>query len=238
MRIQFNLVPDVKQAYIKAQKTKKTVISLMLVATLISAGIFVLMLSIVYGVNKLQLSRADDSIKTNQQQLSKIQDLNKILTVQNQLQSLLSLNQSKNITSRMFDFIIQLTPASAGLSNLQSDFTTNTVQLTGNADSQKTINTFIDTLKFTTYKVDGTDSGKKAFTAVLESNFGVDQKGANFGISMQFDPALFTSKNVSLNIPAGLSTTRSVLDDPSNVLFNGQASSSGSSSNSTNGGGQ
>lgn len=223
MRVQFNLLPDVKQKYINIQRTKKTITA---IAFLVSAGTvatLVIMLSIVYGVNKLQLSSADNSVKNYEQQLSKIPDLNKILTVQNQLASLASLHQNKHVSSRLFDYLTQITPPQVKMGRLQTDFAANTMQISGTADSQKTINIFIDTLKFTTYKIEGKDTAKKAFLSVIESSFGLDQKGASYGLTVQFDPALFTnSQNISLNVPAGLSTTRSVLDDPSNILFNGQ----------------
>lgn len=223
MRIQFNLLPDVKQRYIDAQRSRKTVTAIAVLVSAATVVVFVTMLSIVYGVNKLQLSSADNGIKNYEQQLNKIPDLNKILTVQNQLASLTGLHQNKHVSSRLFDYLTQITPTQVNMGRMQIDFAANTMQISGTADSQKTVNIFIDTLKFTTYKIDGKDTAKKAFPSVIESSFGLDQKGANYSLSVQFDPALFiNSQNTSLNVPADLATTRSVIDDPSNVLFNGQ----------------
>lgn len=239
MRVQFNLLPDVKQRYINAQRSKRTVTAIAFLVSAVTAAILVIMLSVVYGVNKVQLSSADNSIKNYEQQLNKIPDLNKVLTVQNQLASLASLHQNKPISSRLFDYLTQVTPTQVNMGRLQIDFTANTVQISGTADSQKTVNTFIDTLKFTTYKIDGKDTGKSAFPSVIESSFGLDQKGANYSLNVQFDPVLFiSSQNTSLNVPAGLATTRSVLDDPSNVLFNGQTGTPGSTDGQTKPGGQ
>jgi Tfp pilus assembly protein PilN len=222
MRVQFNLLPDVKQQYIKTQRTKKVVTMVALLTSAVCIGIFVLMLSVVYGVNKLQISSADNSVKKYQKQLNDIPNLNKILTVQSQLSSLLTLHQDKHVMSRLFVYLAELTPTSVKMGTIEVNNEQNTIEVRGTADTQKSINTFIDTLKFTTYKVDNKDTGKKAFPTVVESSFGIDQKGANYALDIQFDTALFAnSQNVSLNIPAGV-TTRSVLDDPLNALFNGQ----------------
>ena len=223
MRVQLNLLPDVKQRYINAQRNRKTVTAIAFLASAATVAILVIMLSIVYGVNKLQLSSANNSIKNYEQQLNKIPNLNKVLTVQNQLASIAGLHQNKPVSSRLFDYLTQVTPTQVNMGRLQIDFAANTMEISGTADSQKTVNIFIDTLKFTTYKIDDKDTGKKAFPSVIESSFGLDQKGASYGLTVQFDPALFiSSQNTSLNVPAGLATTRSVLDDPSNLLFNGQ----------------
>jgi Tfp pilus assembly protein PilN len=232
MRVQFNLLPDVKQQYIKAQRAKKTITAIALLVSVVCAAMFVLTLSVVYGVNKLQLSGADKSIKNYQKQLSDIPNLDKILTIQNQLTNLQNLHQNKHITSRLFDYLYQLTPTTVKMGRLNLDLAESTIQLDGVAGSQKDINTFIDTLKFTTYKLNGKDTGKKAFSSVVESSFGITQQGASYNINAQFDPALFTNNDtITLNIPSGV-TTRSVIDDPSNVLFNGLTGSKDQKDNS------
>lgn len=243
MKVQFNLLPDVKQQYIESERTRRTVATIAFLVTAISVAIFAIMLSVVYGVNKVQLKNADNGIKTYQNQLNQIPNLGKILTVQNQLASLLSLHQQKHASSRLFTigdnkpgYLTELTPTNVSLGQVQVDFVANTMQISGTADSQKTINTFVDTLKFTTYQVDGKDTGKNAFPSVIESSFGIDQKGANYGLTIQFDPALFNnSSNTTLKVPDGLVTTRSVVDDPSNILFNGEnaASDSTTTTNTT-----
>lgn len=236
MRVQFNLLPEVKQKYIEAQHTKRTISAIAVAVTAGCVALFLLMLSIVYGVNKLQLSSADNSIKKYQQQLSNIPNIGKILTVQNQLNALVGLHQSKHLTSRIFPYLTELTPTNVKIGQVQMDLTADTMELDGTADDQKAINTFIDTLKFTTYKLNNQETHKNAFTSVVESSFGVDPKGASYTLNIQFDPALFqNSDNVSLTVPA-LATTRSVLDDPTNVLFNGQTGSTNkTNSNSSNG---
>ena len=222
MRVQFNLLPDVKQQYIGAERTKKTVLT---VALFVSAGaftIFLFMAATVYIVNKKQLNDAGKDISRYTQEINDIPEIDKILTVQSQLESLLTLHQQKHISSRLFTYLPQLTPANVHMGRVNVDFSSNTMEISGTADSQKTINTFIDTLKFTTYKVNGQSTGQRAFPSVLESSFGLDEDGASYTLTIQFDPVLFSnSQKVELEIPEGLETTRSVLENP-NTLFDGQ----------------
>ncbi len=222
MRLQFNLLPDVKQQYLKSQRTQATVVTGAFVVAAIAAFILLFMLTTVYIVNRNQLNDANNKITNANRQLQGIPNLSKILTVQNQLATLPGLHQSKHITSRLYEYLPQLTPTNVHMGKVAIDFTANTMQIEGTADSQKTINTFIDTLKFTTYKSDGNETKKKAFPSVLESQFGLVDGHASYGLTIQFDAALFSNlQQIKLTVPAGLSTTRSVLDDPNNALFNG-----------------
>jgi Tfp pilus assembly protein PilN len=237
MKLQFNLLPDVKQEYLKTRRTKRTIITASVVASAISLFIFMIMLTTVYIVNKKQLNDADKDIKKYSSQLQGIKNLDKILTVQNQLSSLKDLHSSKHKMSRIYTFLPRLTPANVCLSSVSVDTTTSKIQISGDADSQKTINTFVDTLKFTKYSADGADSGKFAFPSVVESQFSIQQSSKNdsgalrcngnvasakFGVDLLFDAALFSNaQEISLKVPQGLVTTRSVLSDPSS-LFNGE----------------
>jgi Tfp pilus assembly protein PilN len=238
MKLQFNLLPDVKQEYLKAQRTKRTVITIAIVTSAVALFILILMLTTVYIVNKKQLSDANKDIQHYSAQLKAIPNLDKILTVQNQLKSLSGLHSNKHAVSRMFTYIPQITPLNVCLGKLNLDLGQNTLILEGTSDSQKSINTFIDTLKFTKYQLDQKDTGKYAFTSVVESQFGIDSSGtiqtrcdgkiapASYQITVQFDPILFSNtQNVALSVPQGLVTTRSVLDNPSNI-FNGQTGTS------------
>jgi hypothetical protein len=103
------------------------------------------------------------------------------------------------------------------------------MNIQGTADSLKTINTFIDTLKFTTYKTGVQSNKTTAFSSVIETAFGVSSEAgaknnqkASYQLTVQFDPVLFSNmQNVELVVPQGLSTTRSVLNDPG-TLFTGE----------------
>jgi Tfp pilus assembly protein PilN len=234
MKLQFNLLPDVKQEYLKTQRTKRTVIAAAFTAAAISLFILLLMITTVYVINNKQLKDADKSVVSYKKQLNNIPNLNKILTIQNQLKTVSGLHQNKHITSRIYGYLPQITPTTACLNRASIDLTQSTLTLQGTADSLKTVNTYVDTLKFTKYKLSGQDTGKNAFPSVIESQFGLvanqtalcagKTASASYELTITYDPALFSNAgSIDLEVPAGLATTRSVLDDPSNALFNGPA---------------
>jgi Tfp pilus assembly protein PilN len=226
--IQFNLLPDVKETYINAQKSRKTIITIAFLATIISIGIFVLVFFSVDVVQKAQLSNADNQVKTATAQLQNIPNINKIITIQNQLQTLSTLHSSKHAVSRIFTYMPQLTPASASIGTLSLDLAGNTLQINGTADSQFTVNAYVDTLKYATYKVNASDSEHQAFPTVTLTGFSIAQGKSAYSITATFDPTLFANplQPAPTMIVKNQVTTRSVQDDPSNV-FNGQTGQTG-----------
>ncbi len=223
--IQFNLLPDIKLDYIKAERTKKMVILIALAATGAALAILVLLVLQVYVVQKAQMSSVDKSIKTSSDTLKNTKDVDKILTVQNQLNALGNLHQKKPQISRLFGFLSQLTPSQVKISNLKLDNTAATINLSGTADNQPTINKFIDTLKFTTYKFDGSTTTSKAFSNVVQQSYAPSDKGPTFTLQFSYDPTIFdiTKKNLALSIP-NTYTTRSITEQPDNSLFNSSQS--------------
>lgn len=231
-RVQFNLLPDVKIDYMRTRRTKNFVIAVSTIVTIASVAILLIMLGTVEVVQKKQMSDAQKKLDNANSQLDKVSDLNKIVTVQNQLHTLVNLHQSKHASSRIFSYLAQLTPSKASISRLSMDMSQNTLSISGNADSQKTVNTFIDTLKYTTYTVGGNDSPHQAFSQVLESSFAINSTDVSYTLDMQFDPKLFANnltddqgKTITpkLSVPS-LTTTRSILQDSSNALFQKQTS--------------
>jgi Tfp pilus assembly protein PilN len=248
MKLQFNLLPDVKQEYLKTKRTKRTFITASVVAASISFFILLFALTTVYVINKKQLHDTDQDIKKYSNQLKGIKNLDKILTIQNQLSSISKLHQGKHKISKLFTYLPQVTPAHVCMSQLSLDTVANSLTIQGSSDSQKTINTFIDTLKFTKYQKDNKDSGQNAFPTVTETQFSINTHTngskaitcqdvpapANYQVLIKFDPILFQNTDqVTLKVPQGLVTTRSVYDDPSNI-FNGDPNSNSDSNGSTN----
>jgi len=208
--IQFNLLPDVKLEYVKTQRTKHLLTLISIVASL--AGVAVLLVSVVTVdvVQKKSLDDENSDITHYSAQLRSVPNLNKILTVQNQLSTLTSLHDQKPVVSRLFNYIAEVTPTQAGLNELNVDFTANTITIGGTAPSLDVVSTYTDTLKATTYGVSG--SGKTtAFSNVVLSSFGQDQSGATFTITCSFDPTIFnTNDNVTLAVPQATTTDPSV----------------------------
>lgn len=228
--VQFNLLPDVKMEYVKAQRTQNLVVSVSILVAAASLGIFLLTLFVADVVQKKQLSDSAKDLKTYTAQLKDKPNVERIVTVQNQLKSLVQLHQAKHISSRLFAYLPSLTPTNVQISDIKIDYAANTIEITGTSDSQQSINTFIDSLKFTTYKLGQDGDSKNAFSNVLETSFSIDNNGggASFTITAEFQPDLFSNSAAGeepiLIVPKGVST-RSVLEDPANQLFNGSIKS-------------
>lgn len=225
--IQFNLLPDVKIEYVKAQRSKRLVTVAAIFATAVSFGIFILLLIIVQGVQKTSLDHLDKDIKDYSAELRNTPDLNKILTVQDQLSALGSLHDQKVAASRMFAVMQSVTPADVTISDHSVDFTANTMTISGDAPGLDRVNTFTDTLKFTTF-TKGDSEGSKAFSNVVLSQFGRDEDGSTYTITLSYDPILFSNQEeISLSVPKTV-TTRSFVEQPASIFKQ-------SSSTTTNG---
>lgn len=222
-RVEFNLLPDLKMDVVKANRTRNTIVSVSYLAAGASLVIFVLLAFTVYGVQKKQLSDANNNINATNERLKDIDGIERILTVQNQLNSLADLHKNKHATTRLFTYLPQVTPTNVSIGDLTVDLAENTMQITGTADSQHAVNTFIDTLKFTTYTTGQGSSSQRAFPTVVQSDFAIADGRVSYKLDVKFDQALFSSAQAAptLQVPT-LTTTRSVLEDPNNLLFNGQ----------------
>src|SRR5690554_4102999 len=111
--IQFNLLPDVKIEYIKSQRTKRLVMLITVIVTGASVGLLVLMFSY-RTVQRQHLSNLNKDIAALRSELENNQDLTKILTVQNQLNSLPQLYEGRPAVDRLPEYLDQITPANVG----------------------------------------------------------------------------------------------------------------------------
>lgn len=178
--IQLNLLPDVKLEYIKARQKKRLVVSVASVASIAFLAIMLLLLFYVKVVQNEHLNNLNKDITAKTKELKEKPDLEKILTIQNQLNSLPGLHDNKVISSRLFDYLTQLTPSEATISDVTIDFggsassgnaaaasntTTGatgsegaqTLNIKGNTDSLTVVNKFVDTIKFTGFVVNNAD---------------------------------------------------------------------------------
>jgi hypothetical protein len=220
--IQFNLLPDVKQQYIKSQRLKKTTVTIAVLAAGGALALVIMLAMVVLVFQKQHLKGLNDDIKENANKISKITDVEKVLTVQNQLNSLSDLHDKKPVASRLYEYIKQTVPANVSVSSLTVDFDNSAIKFTGSADALVSINKFVDTLKFTTYSLDNKPTENKAFTEVVLSSFSRNDKEATYNVDAKFDPVIFdTAQAVKLIVP-NIISTRSTTEKPSN-LFKEQA---------------
>lgn len=216
--IQFNLLPDIKLEYLKTKKMKRSVVLGAISVTGLSIFVFGLMFSIVNVAQKVHIKNLNKNIAEKTNQLKQEQDIDKMLTVQNQMKSLTGLHESKPSISRLTDFLITLSPADVKVSDVTVDFTGSTFIINGTADTYESINRFVDTLKYTEYK--NGDIAEKAFSDVVLTNYGSAKSTGrtSYGINLIFASTIFdNTKDIKLVIPNKV-TTQSVIEAPSDLF--------------------
>ncbi len=127
--IQFNLLPDVKLEYIHARRMKRVI---SLIATGITGFALFVLIMLFLAVNVFQkrhLSNLSADIKRDSAKLQSIPDLNKILTIQNQLRSLPDLHSQKPVATRLQKYLQQVTTTQASIADVKVDFVSETISL-------------------------------------------------------------------------------------------------------------
>jgi hypothetical protein len=215
--IQFNLLPDIKLEYIKAERTRLLVIALSAIVTVVSVLVFLSFLSLT-AVHHKRISNFNTKINSDNSKVENQTDINKVLTVQNQLESLTALHAGKPAATRLADYLNETTPVSANINSFSIDFTQQTMDITGTADSLSTVNKYVDTLKFTTYTTSSTSGSKEAFSNVVLSSFGLTQHEASYTVNLSYDPVIFDiTQDVQLTVPNQI-TTRSETSQPTDLF--------------------
>lgn len=239
--VQLNLLPDIKLQYQKARRSQARVVSGAILVCIASAGAVVLAVLWVYGIQGLQKSQLTKSIDTKYNELRSIKDVDKYVTVQNQLANISGLHAKKIITSRIFDVMAKLNPKAPNnvrISALNIDTATMTITMDGETDTFTGLETFRDTLKNASlnYMTTGssTQNTEPLFTPenITILSQGLSKTGDNksivsFRLSAQYNAKVFArdSTGVSIAVP-NKETTQSKEDAPS-VFSPAEATSGG-----------
>lgn len=212
--IQFNLLPDVKIAYIKAQRQKQLVVSISVIASIAAITIFLLLFMFVNVAQKKNMNDLSKDIKTQSNDLMKTKDLNKILTVQNQIGALDGLHGDKVVAQRLFGYLEQVTPKDVSISQLDVDFEASTISISGTSASLAAINTYADSLKFTKFTTKNDETEKAAFNDVVLAKLTRTDGKNDYTLTAVFDPLIFAQgEEVELKVPQ-MVTTRSSTERP------------------------
>lgn len=221
--IQLNLLPDVKLQYIKAERTRRLVLSISFLVAGVTVLILLLLLS-VEGLQKKHLSDINKDIRSESQQLQHEPQIDKILTVQNQLTSLTDLHSQEPAAGRLFDYLNETTPSNDSITDFSIDFTQQTATITGTSANLANVNQYIDTLKYTTYTTAGSSSSQPAFSNIVLSSFSLNSgaqdasQAASYTITMAYDKTIFDiTQNVKLSVPS-VTTTRLSVDQPTDLF--------------------
>ncbi len=235
--VQINLLPDVKLEYIKAKRNKRFVMMISTLVIVISIGLFIIVYGFVYGVQKKHSADLDRDIKKGISTIQSTPELDKILTVQNQLdvlttnkEGVIGKHEGKPAAVRVLPYIAQLLPTGSKVTQLSADFATQTITVSGFTGGINDTNKLVDTLKFVEYKTKKEkkeeEKSGKAFSQVVLGGYSTDTGNSTFSITMKFDPILFNNtEEVELIVP-GIESTRSATEKP-NIQFSEQPQNQG-----------
>ncbi len=226
--IQFNLLPDVKKEYMKAKRLKRLIFTASFVSSLVAIVIVLSMFSLVHLAQNKSIDDLTKDITAKKAEIEAIPNLIKILTVQNQDNSLTSLHEGNPYTSRIFDYLSVLTPADVSISQLDLNMVDSIIKIEGSASDFAAINQYADTIKFATYAVDG-QTDIIAFTNVA-TELTRNQEKASYTLTFTFDPILFNNTKVITLVVPNKITTRSSIGAPSLELFKQEDSVNGTES--------
>ncbi len=208
--IEINLIPDVKQELIRAERVRSVVTSTSILVGIIALAVVAVLSAYVFGVQTVRSAIADENIKKGNQQLSSVEDLSKVLTIQNQLSKISELNSQKKIDSRVFDVlsaVIPPAPNNVQVSNLLINAELSQLSIEGQTKSFDNLEIFKKTVDgaVITYK-DGTDEKEvKLATSISTSDisYGEDTSGAKvlrFTLRFVYAQELFSPTVPSITI--------------------------------------
>lgn len=103
--IQINLIPDVKLELVRAQRNRNLVISVATLASAVTIGLVILTAIYVFGVQFAREKLVDTSIDERYTTLKEIDDIGKMVTIQNQLAQIDQTHSNKPLTSRIFSLL-------------------------------------------------------------------------------------------------------------------------------------
>lgn len=220
--IQFNLLPDVKLQYVKARRTKH----LTQVGSILISGVVILVTGLLFSFvqfgQKKHISNLSEDIKKELTSIKSTPDLDKILTIQNQLNTIPTLHGDKPSLSRLLGYIQQLTPVDVTISTLDLSLSNKSVNIIGRAKDLSAATTLSDTLKFAEYST-GSAKNVKIFSNVATTLSRSENGEASYTINASFDPIIFDNKEkISIIVPPTI-TTRSVTEKPSAVFQSQEA---------------
>ena len=238
--IEINLVPNVKQELIKAQRQRSTVITLAILTGAATVGIVIILAIWVFGVQATRGLLSDNTIKTESAKLATIEDLSNTLTIQNQLAKLSDLHNSKSIDSRIFDVLSTInppTPNTIQITTLALDASAKTITMSAQASNgYPALETFRKTINATRFEF--TQGGQKQ-SVPLASNltdgdrtYGDDSDSnrvLRFTISFTYPDLLFSRKvqNAVVTAPTQSNATDSFLGVPTSLFTQKAADAQG-----------
>lgn len=238
--IEINLVPDVKQELIKAQRVRASVISVSILVGIVAIGIVVVLAIWVFAVQTARSVLTDNTINSESQKLAQVQDVSNTLTIQNQLSKLGPMHDAKNIDSRIFDILTTINPPApnnVAITNLTLDAASQTIKIEAQAvNGYPALDVFKKTINATTfqYTQNGKQQSEPLSSNMSDSNrsYGEDATGAEvlrFTLTFTYPSLLFsrTVQNAQIVAPTQTNATDSYLGVPQSLFTQKAADTTG-----------
>lgn len=240
--IEVNLIPDIKREYLRTRMLRNSVIAISVLVGGIAIAITIV-LGMVAGGQLIAEGVKDNDIKKQEKALLSVSDLDKTVTLQNQLEVISKTHGEKNVDSRLFSVISAINPAEQGyarISNLKYDTSEKTINIEGWTESHVSLEAFKKTILNT--KIHYSKAGDTVTELLTDeiisdpSSFGLNSEGRRvlrFSFSFTYPDGLFMSSDEPVVVEAlGKKTdvTDSKVGVPDN-LFDSQASGDGKGEN-------
>ena len=214
--IEINLLPNVKRELLKTRAMRNRVISISFLVGGVSIAT-VVVLALILGSQFAAEAVQNRVIKDRNDKLMAVEDLNKVVTIQNQLTKINEQHSRKKINSRIFDVVTAVnpvTPNNVSFSDIKVKPESKTITLEGSAVNGYSA---LETLKKTILntKVQTTDGDKSSEVSLTkeikngDTSFGENSEGKKvlqFSFSFEYAEELLAPANngtVSVLTPTG-----------------------------------
>ena len=234
--IEINLIPDVKREYLKTRAMRNAVVSMSILIGVVVVAVAIVLGLVVAGQLVTQ-SIQDNTIKAEGAKLTAVEDIDKMVSIQQQLAAINGQHESKSINSRLFDVLAAINPPAPNnvtISNLRLNPEDKTISIEGSAaNGYVALEVFKKTIINTKVqsKSDGEDAKMPLASGIVagDTSFGENsdgQKGLRFSFKFTYPDELFmvSDSAVSVITPQGeIDVTDSKLGVPGS-LFEAKAS--------------
>lgn len=214
--IEINLLPNVKRELLKTRAMRNRVISISFLVGGASI-VAVVVLALILGSQIAAEAVQSGVIKDRNDKLMAVEDLNKVVTIQNQLTKINEQHSRKKINSRIFDVVTAVNPVApnnVSFSDIKVNPESKTITLEGSAVNGYSA---LETLKKTILntKVQTTDGDKSSEVSLTkeikdgDTSFGENSEGKKvlqFSFSFEYAEELLAPANdgtVSVLTPTG-----------------------------------
>jgi Tfp pilus assembly protein PilN len=192
MSVRINLLPDVKQAKLKASRARQLAASLCFLVIGLSLGSIVLLV-IIRGAQALRINQLTNDIARSQAELESMDDLPEALTAEQHLRSLNDLYGQRAAYSKFFDVMESVAPVSEfGLEDLA--YQEGTLRVGGKARTMALLDKFMKALEAANVEVGTGASRTNApyFTEVnLQDATSDDTRRVAFTLVVTVSPEVF-----------------------------------------------